>query len=172
MSGTFDSIWTHLSLGYLDITTYKGMCVEAEHWYGKIKTYGGKNSEELEYRLNKKEAKSISRRDFEYVEGDVCRRFFTFDKLISKAVEVASANKDLKILVEGDSGSFETRRAFWCEDADLKEKINENYDKFEEWNSEECIKYPRRGGEYDWDIYQEFSENFEKLLYEGLKKVK
>ena len=87
-------IWQSPRVAYVDIVSYRGM-MDAEHWYGKVKSGNGKFSEELVYPLTSVQAKSLSRRDGQYSEGDLTYRFFTFTKLIETAVEVASRKKEV-----------------------------------------------------------------------------
>lgn len=93
-------IWQSPRVAYVDIVSYRGM-MDAEHWYGKVKSGNGKFSEELVYPLTSVQAKSLSRRDGQYSEGDLTYRFFTFTKLIETAVEVASRKRSLEFYWKG-----------------------------------------------------------------------
>lgn len=90
---------------FLDITSWVGTCaIGAEHYYGEIRKRGQLESVKLQYRLGRKEASALNKKErpiFKYKTGELSTRFFSEDDVRSAARKWFSKNaKEGDFLIE------------------------------------------------------------------------
>ncbi len=155
----------HNQVVYLDITSFSGVSIGAEHYYGKLVCSGDEyKTIELEKKLTSRQAKELNKKDG---YGSVFRadsltgRFDTEQEIISLAiVEYKKHFPEAKILLLGDSASAEAKKVLDAPSKELQEKCNALF------NEQKKIGWINRGGffyrteegeEKAWDLYKQWN---------------
>ena len=145
---------------YLEITTWQGLSIGAEHYYGKLCGYnkGEHISVELKKVMTREDARILNKKDSAHCweEGETTDRFDTEEgiKKIARK-EWKKHFPQAKIVVEGREGVIEPQPIF-VGPSDYKRKINAWAKKAEEinyWDNEKvmealCSKWERLSKQY------------------------
>lgn len=157
---------------YLDITSYRGVSVGAEHFYGKLVNSGEKYEVvELEQVMTKKMAIELNKKDgFGSVgrAGSKTDRFLGKDKLIGFAKkEYKKHFPKAKLLLLGNSSSVSVKKVLDCESEDVLKKCNKLYDEYKkiEWINRGGFFYRTPEGEVlEDELYGKWAKILEKYL--------
>ena len=135
---------SHRCAVYLEVTSWRGISVGAEHWYGHLDHFGDElERRELRRRMGAQEAAALTAKDglgaLPYREGDTTERF------PSEAAVVARARRvwrrwfpGARILVQGDGAIAEPQRVL-SGDRDARVRINRlvrRADEIGRWDAE------------------------------------
>lgn len=130
---------------FLEVSSWQGVSIGAEHYYGKLVRYSPYHTVELEYRLTEKQAAEFSKKDdWKYKAGDKCSRFDTVDEVVKLGIaQYKDFFPDAKILFTGESSTSAEPSKMIDGDPDLMKLANEIWQKYE------AIPWERRGAFYD-----------------------
>lgn len=162
-------------IAYLEITSFKGCCVRAEHYYGVIKDHKHNeirlnrvinDPEEINY-LNKKDyGFSIESRYGLWKKGDETERFNSIEELRKEAEKVFKENfPDCKVLIEGSSSTIQPQLCLLGPPV-FKRIVNKFYRKYEKLYEQE------EKGEITEEKMDEKQKIIWKQWYEIWQKVK
>jgi len=126
----------------LEISSWQGMSLGAEHYYGKL--VGEKDDNYIKYELekimSKKDAERLSKKDdWKYKEGRGTSRFENEDEIREIAIkEWQKIFPNACALLEGRSISAEPMKCLKVKNENLKEKLNKI------WEENEVISHISR----------------------------
>jgi hypothetical protein len=147
----------------LTISTWAGMSLGAEHYYGKLSGYnkGEYVTIDLEYPLTEKQAKQLSKKDdWEYKMGRMCSRFDVKDDVRKVALEEWKERyPDAKILFEGNSASAEPLKCLWAK----SKKFIDAFNKL--WEENEAIPHVSK----NWKKIDKLCDAFNLLIEKASK---
>ena len=154
------------NIAHLDISSWVGISIGADHVYGKICYQGDEISvmriltKEDAHRLNIKDKTEIG--FAMYSEGEECKRFDTRSELIKKAIEIVKEKyPQVDLLLRGSGASVSCNEALWGKDQQKVDRINKLY--------READKLDFYSGKDD-DRMEELDDEFEKIV--GLQILK
>jgi len=165
MSGTFDFDSFHKYFVYLQITSWAGVSIGAEHSYGELCGYNGKEDQTIELKkaLTREDARLLNKKDSTYgrlwKEGELTKRFNTEEEIIKIAKKEWKKHfPQAKVLIEGRSGILEPQLIIVAP-ADYKRKCNILFQKVEANN----------GWEGDEKVMQAIEDEWKELNKEYFK---
>ena len=151
-------------IAFLEITSWQGVSIGAEHYYGKIITHNPYSHVELKRKLTAKQAAKLSKKDkWDYRPGAETDRFDTKEQIIKIAVaQYKSIMPSARMLVLGSSSSVEPKQVLDANKS-IMEKCNKIYAEFEK------IPWINRGGFWyrnlgDEEKIEELTTKWKKII--------
>ena len=128
------------NIAHLNITSWYGISIGAEHYYGNL--YYNNKKIEISRQMTKKEADYLNKKDsirginiLAYEKGDKTTRFSNKTEIIKIAVKIIKRKfTNVDLLLEGDGCCASVNNAFWGKDKKLVERIKELYKEADKLN--------------------------------------
>ena len=159
-----DNLHEDPRIGYLHTYQWNNCWGLPVHTYGHIENHPCCDhphvKETLSHPLNKRDAKSLSSRSYQYKEGEISERFCTLKLFQDAAEKKASEMESITILLDSEWGETNMCVVIYAENEVAKEELNAICQEYVDWIEDNRAKNLAT----DWDKHDDFIKRFKQRL--------
>ena len=145
----------------LEITSWQGVSLGAEHYYGKLRGYFDDDfvSVEVEAKMTQRQAVALGKKDdwHHYKAGSMTSRFDTKEEVETTAILTFKDKfPNASVLLKGHWAAHEPKKCLSADDLELMDNLNKVFIEYDK------IKY--RDTEEYWNLVDPLADKFYTIL--------